>query len=83
MHTTHHKHLGIGACRPLCKGEAVADIVGDVLDVPLLVVVGKDDGVFTPFQFVDGFPDVGDVDRIIDIAFCFPVFFDHKCDIVG
>ena len=45
--------LGLGACRLLGQGEAVADKIGHVLDLALLVVVREDDRVELLLQGAD------------------------------
>jgi hypothetical protein len=48
-----HDHFGLGVARALGELERVAEVVGDVLDVRVLVVVRQDHGVARLAQSVD------------------------------
>ena len=60
MHTTEQNHIRIGVARCLGELETVADVVGDVLDIGVLVVVRQNDGVALPAKGVDFVEDVED-----------------------
>ena len=63
--------VGVGPGRLAGETERVADVVGDVLDVGLLVIVREEDGVLLALQpldlleqverGIDGFADVADI----------------------
>lgn len=58
MHARKYDHVGLGLSGFLGEAEAIADIVGDVLDVGILVVVGQDYGVPFFFEAFDAGEDV-------------------------
>ncbi len=43
-HAGEDDHIGVGLCGGLSEGEAVADMIGQVLDLAVLIVVGEDHG---------------------------------------
>jgi len=45
--------IGIGLGCLLAQAEAVADVIGDILNLRFLVVVGQDDSIAFFFQLVD------------------------------
>ena len=52
-HAAEGDHIGIGRGRLARQIEAVADEIGEVLDLGFLVVMGEDDGVALALQPID------------------------------
>lgn len=46
MHAAHHDDVGIGFGSLLCQSEAIAHIVGNVLNFAFGVVMRQNDGIF-------------------------------------
>ena len=53
VHAAERDHVGVGLLRGAREAEAVADVIGEVLDLRLLVVVRQDDGVALLLQALD------------------------------
>jgi hypothetical protein len=67
MDTTERDHIRVGLLRRLRELQRVADHVGDVLDLAVLVVVREEDGVALTLEPSDlGFEVEGRIDQRVD-----------------
>jgi hypothetical protein len=70
VHAGKNDHVGVRLGGRLRQAEGVADKVGDVLDIRLLVQVRQDNGVLFFFEFFDlGKKIQRRVDRCVDKSF--------------
>ena len=53
MHAAHDDDVCLCAGSPLCQGQTIPYEVGDILDIPRLVIVCQDNGILFFTQLVD------------------------------